>query len=83
MKGGQMGTIIGFVVGYVLGTRAGSKGYEELQDSWKTISSSDEVKDMVAGGISVLRDLVKQGRARLAERLSDEPAAPTRFERVA
>jgi hypothetical protein len=38
-----MGTMVGFVIGYVLGTKAGAKGFEELQDSWRTISSSEEV----------------------------------------
>ncbi|MGH9064409.1 MAG: hypothetical protein ACRD0L_10655 [Acidimicrobiales bacterium] len=68
-----MGAVVGFVLGYVLGTRAGPRGFEELQASWTTISSSDEMKDVVSGGLSVLRDLLRQGRGLLAERLQEEP----------
>jgi len=68
---GGMGAIVGFVLGYVLGTRAGPDGYEELVESWKTISSSEEVRQMVSGGIAVLRDLVRQGRGMLVERLAE------------
>jgi hypothetical protein len=65
-----MGTMIGFVLGYVLGTRAGDEGWAELQDSWRTISSSAEVKDLLAGGLATARDLVRQGAAALSVRLS-------------
>jgi hypothetical protein len=67
-----MGAMIGFVIGYVVGTRAGPGGYDELRASWATISSSEELRDMLAGGISVLRDLLQQGRGMLAERLAPE-----------
>jgi hypothetical protein len=68
-----MGAMVGVVIGYVLGTRAGEKGYEELRDAWKTIRSSDEVKDMVAGGFSIARGLLQRGSEMLATRL--QPAA--------
>lgn len=64
-----MGTMIGFVLGYVLGTRAGEEGWNELLHSWKTISSSDEVKELVSGGLSVARDFLQQGAGIAAERL--------------
>lgn len=64
-----MGAIIGFALGYVLGVRAGPNGYEELLRSWKVISSSEELRDLVTGGLSALGDALRQGRALLAERL--------------
>jgi len=65
-----MGAMIGFALGYVLGTRAGDKGWEELQASWKTISSSAEVRDLIAGGLVTARELVRQGATVMAVRLS-------------
>jgi hypothetical protein len=56
-----MGTIIGVVVGYVLGTRAGEQGWEEFREAWKVISTSDEVKDLLAGGFALGRDLLRRG----------------------
>jgi hypothetical protein len=68
--------MIGMVIGYVLGTRAGDQGYQELKEAWKTISSSQEVKDILSGGMAMAGDLLRQGRGILAERLqtSDAPA---------
>jgi hypothetical protein len=70
-----MGTIIGVVIGYVLGTRAGEKGYEELKGAWETISSSEEVREILAGAFSLVGVVLREGRGRLAERLqvADEP----------
>ena len=73
-----MGAMIGLAVGYVLGTKAGQKGYEELQDAWDTISSSEEVRDMLVGGMAMARDLLRHGRALLAERLASPPGADLR-----
>jgi hypothetical protein len=73
-----MGTVIGVVIGYVLGTRAGDKGFEELRDAWKTITTSDEVKDMVAGGMSIAGDLLRRGGGMLAERLQGSDNATLR-----
>jgi len=70
-----MGAMIGFLLGYVLGTRAGDKGWRELQSSWHTIRSSDEVRDIVAGGLATARDLMRQGAGVAASRLS-QPAGP-------
>lgn len=64
-----MGAVIGVVIGYVLGTRAGEKGYEELRDAFNTIRSSEEVRDMVSGGLSIGRDLLRRGSEMLADRL--------------
>ena len=65
-----MGAIIGVAIGYVLGTRAGERGWEELRESWETISSSQEVKDMMVGGLALAAVVLRQGRGRLAERLA-------------
>jgi hypothetical protein len=65
-----MGAIVGVVIGYVLGTRAGEKGWDELREAWHTISTSDEVRDLVSGGLSMAGDLVRRGSALLAERLN-------------
>jgi hypothetical protein len=56
-----MGVIIGVVVGYAFGTRAGEEGWEEFKEAWKVISSSEEVRDMVMGGLSIARDLLMRG----------------------
>ena len=53
-----MGVVIGVVIGYALGSRAGSEAWPELEEAWKTIVASEEVHDLVAGGISIARDLV-------------------------
>jgi hypothetical protein len=64
-----MGAIVGVVIGYALGTRAGEEGWEELRDAWKTITSSEEVRDIVSGGFLMARQLLQRGGAILAERL--------------
>ena len=61
-----MGTVIGVVVGYALGTRAGEKGWDEFRQSWKVISSSEEVRDMVGAGFSMARQLIGRGGELLA-----------------
>jgi hypothetical protein len=53
-----MGVIIGVLVGYAMGTRAGSGGWAELEDAWQTISTSEEVRDLIEGGLSIARDVV-------------------------
>jgi hypothetical protein len=70
-----VGAIIGFFLGYVLGTKAGADGQEQLKNAWTTITSSEELKDMLSGGLSMLTDLSRQGRSLLADRLagSDRP----------
>ncbi|MFI5040518.1 MAG: hypothetical protein ACHQNA_01495 [Acidimicrobiales bacterium] len=77
-----MGAIIGFLLGYVLGTRAGDKGWLELQESWNTIRSSEEVRDIIAGGWATGRDLMRQGAGVMAGRLS-QPSDRTGLRTVA
>ena len=65
-----MGVIIGFVVGYLFGARSGPDGLAEIQHAWREISSSEEMKDIVEGLLSVGRDLARQGAGSLAQRLA-------------
>jgi len=53
-----MGVVIGVLVGYAFGSKAGSEAWPELEDAWKTIVASEEVRDLVSGGFSVARDLL-------------------------
>ena len=54
-----MGVIIGVVVGYAFGTRAGENGWSEITEAWKVIRTNDEVRDLVAGGMLVARQVLK------------------------
>ena len=63
-----MGAIIGAVVGYMFGTRDGQEGWNEIVDAWKVITTSEEVRDMISGGISALRDVLGRGGEAFAER---------------
>jgi hypothetical protein len=56
-----MGTIIGVIVGYALGSREGPDSWDEVKKAWKAIIKSAEVRDLVIGGVSVLRPVL--GRA--------------------
>ncbi len=53
-----MGVVIGVMVGYALGSRAGAGSWSELEEAWQTIASSEEVRDLVSGALSMARDLV-------------------------
>jgi hypothetical protein len=64
-----MGVIIGVIVGYVMGTKAGEQGLEELKEAWKTIRSSEEARDIMAGGMAMAAGLISRGGGMLAERL--------------
>jgi hypothetical protein len=55
-----MGVVIGVLVGYAIGSKAGSDAWPELEDAWKTIFGSEEVRDLLSGGVSVARDLVSR-----------------------
>jgi hypothetical protein len=70
-----MGAIVGFVVGYYLGIRSGPNGYEELIDAWHVIASSDEVKDFVSGGMSIAKELARQGGSMVIGRLGEPETA--------
>ncbi|HEV3265562.1 MAG TPA: hypothetical protein VG014_08565 [Acidimicrobiales bacterium] len=64
-----MAAIIGAVVGYLFGTRDGQEGWNEIVDAWKVITTSEEVRDMVSGGVSMLRDVLGRGGETFAERM--------------
>jgi hypothetical protein len=64
-----MGVIIGVIVGYVMGTRSGDRGLAELREAWDTIRSSEEARDIMAGGLSMAASLISKGGSMLAERL--------------
>jgi len=70
--------VIAFVVGYVLGARAGEESLEELKEAWKTVSSSGEVRDLVAGGLSIARDILSRGGGLLADRMPSSERPLTR-----
>jgi hypothetical protein len=55
-----MGVVIGVMVGYALGSRAGADAWPELEEAWKTIVSSEEVRDLVSGGVAIARDLLER-----------------------
>ena len=77
-----MGAMIGLIIGYVLGTRAGEEGWTDFRDAWRTITTSEEVRDLVAGGVSMAADLVQRGSGMLAERL-EKPETGAKLRRVA
>ncbi len=62
-----MGVVIGVIVGYALGSRAGSDGWSELEEAWHTICASEEVRDFIAGGLSIARDVIERRAEVLAE----------------
>ncbi|HEV8065075.1 MAG TPA: hypothetical protein VGP46_09595 [Acidimicrobiales bacterium] len=70
-----MGAMIGFLVGYFLGVKAGPKGYEELREAWQVISTSDEVKDLVSGGMTIVKELARQGGSIVIGRLGEPESA--------
>ena len=77
-----MGAMVGFVLGYILGVKAGADGEKQLRDAWQTITSSEEVKDLLSGGLSMAGDLIRQGRGLLVDRLTP-PETGGRLSRVA
>lgn len=60
-----MSTIFGFVVGYVVGARAGSEGWDRLEQAMRDIRDSDEFQNF----LTLLRDHVRGTLRSLNERL--------------
>ena len=56
-----MGVMLGFFVGYVMGTRAGQEGFEELMATARQIIGSEQLKELVSGGVSLLGEAAKAG----------------------
>jgi hypothetical protein len=65
-----MSTIIGFLIGYAFGTRAGQEGWAETKAAWKVISTSEEVRDLAAGGLQTARQRLGQRGGALAAMLA-------------
>jgi hypothetical protein len=55
-----MGVIIGVIVGYALGSKAGPDAWSELEEAWRTISTSEEVRDLVSGAVDMVSQVVKK-----------------------
>ena len=55
-----MGVVIGVIVGYALGSQAGADAWPELEEAWRTILASEEVRDLVSGAVSIARDLLSR-----------------------
>jgi hypothetical protein len=73
-----MGVIIGVVVGYAFGAHAGEKSWSDVSEAWKVIRSSEEVRDLVVGGLSVASEVLK-GSGRFVA----APGTPTSLRPVA
>jgi hypothetical protein len=70
-----MGVIIGVIVGYALGSKAGPDAWTEIEDAWHTIYTSEEVRDLVAGGADILRQLLEK-RAEVIAGIVGSPERP-------
>jgi hypothetical protein len=75
-----MGVIIGVLVGYALGAKAGPEGWTEIEEAWHTIYTSEEVRDLVAVGVSMARQLVERRADVIAAILGGEPHDTPRLE---
>jgi hypothetical protein len=76
-----MGVIIGVIVGYALGSKAGPDAWSEMEDAWHTIYTSEEVRDLVAGGVDIARQILAK-RAEVIGALIGSPE-PSRLKSVA
>ena len=70
-----MGAIVGVIIGYTLGTRAGEQGWVELRDAWSVIASSEEVRDLLAGGLSIAKEMLARGTEMLSDMLGGGSSA--------
>jgi hypothetical protein len=55
-----MGVIVGVLIGYALGSRAGPNAWTEFEEAWRTIYTSEEVRDLAAGALGIARELVEK-----------------------
>ena len=72
-----MGVVIGVLIGYALGSRAGPDGWAEIEEAWHTIYTSEEVRDLLAGAVSLARDVLEQ-RAEIVAGIIGSPEKPRR-----
>jgi hypothetical protein len=68
-----MGVILGVLIGYALGSKAGPDAWTELEEAWHTIYTSEEVRDLLAGGVSIARELLEKRAEVIAGILGSEP----------
>ncbi len=78
-----MGAIIGVVIGLQPRDADGAEGWAEFSEACKTIASSEEVRDLVAGGLSMARDFSVVGTRLLAEVLNGTMPAVAKLRRAA
>jgi hypothetical protein len=65
-----MGALAGFVLGYILGVKAGPEGLEELSKAWEAITNSEEFKELLAVGVTLVGNVINQGGQALGEALA-------------
>jgi hypothetical protein len=74
-----METVIGFAVGFIVGTQQGRDGLVKLRDSWNAISTSPEVRQAVAAGVSMAgataRQLMNGGAGKVLSGVFDKVVA--------
>jgi hypothetical protein len=78
-----MGAIVGVVVGYVLGSRTTANGRSELRQSWQAIKTSEEVRSVLATGLTIAGGLANRGSQLLANRLQRVGENSSALRRVA
>jgi hypothetical protein len=79
-----VGVILGVLIGYALGSRAGPDAWTELEDAWHTIATSEEVRDLLAGAVSIGRELIEKRAEVVAAILgASNPADRSRLRRAA
>jgi len=71
-----MGVVIGVIIGYAFGSKAGSEAWPEVEEAWKTIVASEEVRDLLSGGLSLARDLLERRGELIAGVLGISDPAP-------
>lgn len=65
-----MTTLIAFLVGFYLGRNAEKLSLTEVVDFIDSIRSSQEVRNLAKGGISIVKDSIHKCSEALAERMS-------------
>jgi hypothetical protein len=74
-----MSALFGFVVGYIVGARAGSQGFERVEQALRDIRDSEEFRSF----LDVLRDHAKQTAQVLNDRLQQGGPVLPDFEDLA
>ena len=69
----MMSVIAGLVLGYVLGRKLGPMNYEEINQAWDKIRTSEEVRDTVVGGRMILSEVLQEQIKKLTGRGASKP----------